>query len=193
MCAAVLLSSALAAGCAGPAGEVSVLQSDRIPLTPGSTVAWAPLSANQLSNGDPRIDNDIIRQRIRSATEAAFAAKGYRVTQDAASAQYLLSYHLGLREGTDYRVETLGTPGPVACGVRGCIRGYGWGMYGAPTDVRNETYNEATLILDVVDRPSGELTWRATSQQRVDEGDGSQERLNAIVADMTRSLPGAAQ
>jgi hypothetical protein len=181
----------LVAACAGPAGNVSVMQSDRIQLVPGATVAWSPLAANALGNNDPRIDNDILRQRIRSSTEAAFAARGFRVAEDAASAQYLLSYHLGLREGTDYRVETMGRPGPVACGWRGCVSGFAWGMYGAPTNVRALNYNEATLIIDVVDRPSGELAWRATSQQRVDQSDASQQRLNAILADMTRSLPSA--
>jgi hypothetical protein len=151
-------------------------------------VAWAPLTQNALQNNDPRIDNDIIRQRIRTAIENTFAAKGYRLTQDTASAQYLLSYHVGLQERTDYHIDTP----PVACGWRGCVGGYGWGLYGAPTDVRSVPYAEGTLIVDVTDRASNQLAWRATSQRRIDENDGSQERINATVADMLTALPGAA-
>jgi hypothetical protein len=67
-------------------------------------------------------------------------------------------------------------------------------MYGAPmdVDVRTIRYTEGTLVLDLKDRSSGELAWRATSQKRVDEGGGSQEKINAVIAELVKSLPGAA-
>jgi hypothetical protein len=60
-----------------------------------------------------------------------------------------------------------GSPGGMACGVRGCIGGYGWGMYGAPMDVdiRSINYTEGAVMLDLVDAASGKLAWRATSQK----------------------------
>jgi hypothetical protein len=48
---------------------------------------------------------------------------------------------------------------------------------------------DATLRIDLKDRPSGLLAWRATTQKRVDTRNGAQEQLNAMAADMTRSLP----
>lgn len=185
-----LLAAALAvclplAACESPGGKVSVL-TGQTPLT-GSTYAWAPF---QPGSGDPRVDNDIIRERIRTAIDTNLAAKGYSQV-DPSKAKLLVSYHVGLKSGTDYSATSMGPPGGVACGVRGCIGGYGWGMYGAPRDVdiRSINYTEGAVMLDLVDAASGKLAWRATSQKRVDEKDGTQDGLNAIVADMVKTLP----
>jgi hypothetical protein len=64
-------------------------------------------------------------------------------------------------------------------------------MYGAPmdVDVRSINYTEGALMLDLVDTATGKLAWRATSQKRVDEKDGTQDGLNAMVADMIKTLP----
>ena len=177
------------ASCAGPAGQVSVLQSQQRQITPGAAVAWAPLTADEKRNGDPRIDNDIMRERIRTAVESALVARGHHFVQDVDDAQYTVSYYVGLQNRQDYRVDTMAPGGGVACGWRGCIAGHGWGMYGAPADVRTVQYVDGTMMLDLTDRASGQLAWRATSQRRVDEDDGSQERISATVADMVQTLP----
>jgi hypothetical protein len=186
-CAAVACAVALAA-CTGPAGDVDVLQGERA-IAPGAGLAWAPVPQDEMQNGDPRIDNDIIRQRVRNAVETALAARGHRFVQDPRDARYIVSYHVGLQNRQDYRIDTMAPPSGAVCGWRGCVGGFGWGMYGAPRGIRSVDYVEGVMILDLVDRSSGRLAWRATSQRRVDEGDGSQERLNAAVADMVRTLP----
>lgn len=186
--AALVLSASLA-GCESPAGEVSVLTSDTAVVVPGSTYAWAPKPADA-QGADPRVDNDIIQGRIRQSIDTTLAAKGYRQVSDPRQAQLLVAYHVGLRRQTGYQVDTVGSPGPVACGIRGCI-GYGWGYYGAPSaQVTPVDYTDGALMLDVIDRASGKLAWRAMSKKRVDKNDGAQAGLDAIVADMSKSLPG---
>ena len=190
--AKTILAAAVAAclplvGCESPGGQVSVLTGNE-PLS-GSTYAWAP--GAQPGSGDPRVDNDIIRERIRTAVDTNLAAKGYRQV-DPAGAKLLVSYHVGLQNKTDYSATSMGGPSPgMACGIRGCIGGYGWGMYGAPRDVdiRSINYVEGAVMLDLVDAASGKLAWRATSQKRIDQKDGTQEGLNAIIADMVKTLP----
>jgi hypothetical protein len=180
------------AACESPGGNVSVLSGDSAAVQPGATYAWAPMA--QPGTGDPRVDNDIIRQRIQTAIDTNLAAKGFRQA-DPATAQLLVSYHLGLQNKTDTRVSSFGPPmGGGVCGIRGCVGGYGWGAYGAPSDidVRHIDYTEGTLMLDLVDRGSGKLAWRATSQKRVDKDDADQAGVNAIIADMVKSLPGPA-
>lgn len=86
----------------------------------------------------------------------------------------------------------MGPPPRTACGWCGCINGFGWGLYGAPCDIRAINYTEGTLILDVIDRASNQLAWRATSQRRVNDRDAEQTRVDARVMDMTQSLPTAA-
>lgn len=187
---AVVAASLALTGCAGAGGNVSVMQSDVVSVRPGSSFAWAP--GAQPGQGDPRIDNDIVQGRIQNAVVSALTAKGYQQVSDPATADLLVSFHIGLQNRTDTRVDTFGGgPPPVACGIRGCIGGFGWGMYGAPmnVDVRNINYVEGTMMLDLIDRPSNKLAWRATSQRRLDHGDSDPATVNAIVTDMVRSLP----
>jgi hypothetical protein len=191
---AVLAAAAIAlSACESPGGKVSVLSGNSAAVQPGATYAWSP--TGQAGSGDPRVDNDIVRERIKTAIDTNLAAKGFRQA-DPATAQLLVSYHVGLQNKTDTQVSSFGPPvgGGVACGRRGCIGGYGWGMYGAPQDidVRHIDYTEGTMMLDLTNRSSGKLAWRATSQKRVDKGDVDQAGLNAVVADMVKSLPGPA-
>lgn len=187
--AAAAAACLVISGCESPGGKVSVL-SGQTPLA-GSTYAWSPDA--QPGSGDPRIDNDIIRERIKTAVDTNLAAKGYRQVSSS-QAKVLVAYHIGLQNKTDYSATSMGPPGGVACGIRGCIGGYGWGMYGAPmdVDVRSINYVEGALMLDLIDTASGKLAWRVTSQKRVDTKDASQDGLNAIVADMVKTLPVAA-
>lgn len=187
--AAATLSLFVLSGCETPAGDVSVLQSSTVAVTPGSTYAWAPIGADKQRGADPRIANDIIQQRITSAFDSAMSAKGYRRVSDPAQATLLASYYVGLENRSEVRADSYAGAPMGACGFRGCMGG--WGFYGAPTlNVDTIHYTEGTVIFDLVDRGSGELAWRAMSQQRVDSSDAEQPALNAIAADMLKSLPG---
>jgi hypothetical protein len=186
---AVVASVAVTA-CESPAGNVSVLQSSTVAVVPGSTYAWAPISDQARAAADPRVSNDIIQERLRTAVDGAMAARGFRRIDDPATAQLLVSFHVGLQSRTETQVNTWGGGSRGACGFRGCVGG--WGFYGPPqVDVRNINYTQGTLILDVTDRASGKLAWRATSDKRVDSSDATQEGMNAILLEMTRTLPGA--
>lgn len=192
LAAASVALGLMLAGCESPGGKVSVLSGDTSALAAGSTYAWAPVT--DPGGSDPRVENDIIRDRIKSAVDTALAGKGYRQVS-ASQAKLLVAYHIGLQNKTDYSATSMGGPvgGGVACGRRGCVGGYGWGMYGAPVDVDVHAINyvEGALMLDLVDAGTGKLAWRATSQKRVDAKDADQAALNAQLADMTKTLPGA--
>lgn len=187
--AAVLLVAPLAA-CETPT-NVSVLQSDSVLVQPGATWAWAPVPDATRAAADPRISNDIVQDRLRTAVETNLSARGFRRVDNPNDAQLLASYHVGLRDRTETRVNTWGGGGAAACGFRGCVGG--WGLYGPPqVDVRNINYTEGAMILDLIDRQSGRLAWRATSTRRVDANTVNQAQINTVVAAMTRSLPGPA-
>jgi hypothetical protein len=170
------------AGCESPEGQALVLNAPT-PLA-GSTYAWAPNA--QPGSGDPRVDNAILRERIKIAVDTNLAAKGYMQVAPS-KAKLLVAYHIGLHN----RIEGAGASNAAACGRRGCIGGYGWGMYGAPmdVDVRSITYTEGALMLDLVNAASGKLALRATSHKRVDQKSTTQDDLNDIVADMVKTLP----
>jgi hypothetical protein len=51
------------------------------------------------------------------------------------------------------------------------------------------TATQGTLVLDLIERESGRLVWRGTSEKRVTGKDVSQEKLTALLRRMTKSLP----
>ncbi|QTC90231.1 DUF4136 domain-containing protein [Brevundimonas goettingensis] len=190
--AAVALSVLALAGCETPAGKVDILQSSSTSVVAGSTYAWAPVTSATQRSADPRIANDIINQRIQSAVDSALAAKGYRRVSSPSQATLLVSYYVGLEARSEIQSNNMGPPPVAACGFRGCVGG--WGFYGAPMlDVETINYTQGTMIVDLVDRASGQLAWRATSNRRVDSSDADQAALNAVAADMVKTLPGGAQ
>lgn len=185
-----IVAALMLSACGTPAGKVDILQSSSARVVPGSTYAWAPVSSASQQASDPRVANDIIQQRIMTAVDTALSAKGFRRVSNPDQAALLVSYHVGLEPRSEVRAQSFGGPSAVACGFRGCMTG--WGLYGPPVlDVSTINYTEGTMILDLVDRSTGQLAWRATSQRRVDSSDADQVRLNAVAADMVKSLPGA--
>lgn len=52
------------------------------------------------------------------------------------------------------------------------------------------TATQGTLVLDLIERESGRLVWRATSEKQITGKDVSQEKLTALLRQMTKSLPG---
>jgi len=167
---------------AGPAGKVLVLESTPAAVAPGSTWAWAPTT----SSADPRVTNDIMQGRMHAAVETALAGKGLRRTGPA-QARYFVSYHVAVNDKVEAKVDSHSYP-VSACGIRGCVRGYA--AYG-PATVSMKEYQEGTLVLSVFDGRSGQLVWRAASRKRVSSKDVTQAKLNAVVADMTKTLPTA--
>ena len=159
-------------------------------IAPGATFAWKPIDTVIERGADPRVSNELVQARIKTAVEEGLAAKGFRQVSDPNQATLLVAYFIGLQSHADYRPAYDGPVGPGACGFSGCVPG--WGVYGYPAmDTMSISYTEGTVILDLVDRQSNQLAWRATSRQRVDSTSIAQPRLNAIFAEMMTSLPGA--
>lgn len=172
----VILAIAAPAAQAGPAGKVVVMESVA-PVVAGSTWAWAPFST---SSPDPRVANDIVQERVRVAVETSMASHGLRRAAPM-DARYLVTYHVAV--ANKVKVDSTPNMGRV-CGIRGCITGSG-----STFDVTQ--YAEGTLIIDIVERQTGRLVWRAASKKKVTEKDVTQAKINAVVADMTKSLPKA--
>jgi len=118
---------------------------------------WLPASPT----GDPRVDNDLVDARIRRAVEQSLAARGYTKTSTG-EGDFGIGYHGFIEGKIDVRtIDRYYGYGP------------GWGRYGGyyPGRVATETYvdqyDEATLILDIVDRDSRKLVWRGSTSARV--------------------------
>ena len=168
------------------AEKVNVL-SDAPATGLGSSYAWTATAG--MVGSDPRIDNDIVQTRMQNAINSAMAVKGYHLA-DTASADILLTYHIGIRDGSETQVNTMPS-GPMMCGRFGCGGGYRWGYYGAPeVSAREIRYAEGSLMVDVHDRVSDKLVWRAVYDKRLN-GKGEQKTFDKAASTTLKSLPRA--
>jgi len=164
--------------------KVVVDRDSTIPIPPGSTWAWGPEPPERRPDElDPRVNNSIIHGRVKRSVEAALAQKGFRQVDDAQTADFLVYYRIGVRDAR--QVITQATPVAPMWG------GWGWGFYGPPPIVtsREVTYTEGSLMIDLVQRSTGKLAFRAIAlDQDVTRADSSDEQMAQTVARTLRDL-----
>jgi len=170
------------AGCSSL--KVVVDRDSTIPIPPGSTWAWGPEPPEKRPEElDPRVNNSIVHGRIKRSVEAVMAQKGFRLLEDDKTADFLVYYRVGVRESR--QMVTQATPVSPMWG------GWGWGFYGPPPVItsREITYTEGALWIDIVQRSTGKLAFRAIGLDRdVTGADGSDEQIAQTVARTLRDL-----
>lgn len=147
-----------------------------------STYSWA---ARTEQGKDPAVYNNIVASRVKEAVNQALKAKGFREVSSDPS--FLVAWHGAINQ--QHSVETVGTS-----------YGYGWGWYGGwagPGMATSTTYvnswNEGTLIIDIVDAKENKMVWRGSAQGEVDEHkddpQAMQAGLNDAVTKMMATFP----
>ena len=173
----------VAAGCSSL--KVNVIRDPAITIPPGSTWAWGPPPAEKKPDElDPRVNNNIIHDRVQRAVERVLSQKGFRQT-DPNSADFLVAYRVGVKDSR--QVVTQAVPvGPAYWG------GWGWGYYGPPPMVtsREITYAEGALMIDMVQRSTGKLAFRSIGvDQDVTGANGSEAQIQKTVEKLLQELP----
>lgn len=192
--ACLLMGGLLLAGCDD---HITVIRDRDIAVMKGSTWAWKPMapprdadrrpvvsrdviSRRETIAREPGANNDILRQRIRTAIEQTLSLKGLRQVSDAQAADFLVDYHVAVRrhEVTVERRYPGGYPGLV-CGPYGCWESWGWG----PPEVSYENirFREGTVVFDFVKRSSKRLAYRAIGQKPVDRDTFNQDEISEFV------------
>lgn len=157
--------------------EISVVQTPSAALARGSTYAWAPISGVAYGAPAPAIVNEITAQRMARETDAVLTEKGYRQVANPSEADLIVVYRLAVGTDLDVAVDERAAPcGPICTG-------------GAANSVKATRKAQGTLVLDLYDRRTGHLVYRAASEKRISSKDASSERLNAVLKRMTKSLP----
>jgi len=134
--------------------EITSAYDPEIQFSGFKTYAWIP--GPQKTSGTPRLEDPIIRARIRQAVEDELAAKGYSQTKPGRS-DFLVGYH-GAVKGklTD---ETMNE-------FYGSRPGGSW-RPGTALGLRRE-YAEGSLILDIIDPITKDLLWRGSALVKLD-------------------------
>jgi len=160
----LVVSAALFSGCSSV--SVQVDHDDSTDFTMLKTFAWQYVEQPQ--TGNPRIDNDLIDERVRAAVDAVLAAKGLLLVEKA-DADFLVSYFI------DYKQRISGSS--IRFGI-GTGRAGRYGGVGYDTGVSD--YEEGHLTIDFLDPAEEKTIWRGVGKRRTYES-SSPEKTTKVV------------
>lgn len=126
--------------------------------------------------------NPLVKKRVASSVEKALESKGFTKDEDG-QADMVVIIHAGSKD--KMQVTNYGYGGYGYGGYFG-----GWGGYGGGTDVYH--YEEATLIIDLIDLELKELVWRGTGTGTVknySDQQEMQEAIDEVVAKIMNDFP----
>jgi hypothetical protein len=142
------------------------------------TYAWLPLP----TSGDSRINDEFVAQHVVPEVDRLLAAKGFE-RDTTGTTDFLVGYIVTLQAVTD--VKTANT-----------YYGYEYGYEGATgpgyTTTYDVSYEQGTLILDVVDTERDQIVWRGTAQAKTGgnpDPKKQQERLAEAVQKILDKFP----
>ena len=146
------------------------------------------ISRNETVERDTNADNEMVRQRVKTAIEQTLASKGLNQISDPKAADFLVDYHFVVeRRNATVPVAYGGYPGLV-CGPYGCWSGGGWG----PTLVGYEhiRFRAGTIVFDFVQRESKHLVYRAVGEKHVHYNTFTltQSDINGLVHHLLKDL-----
>ncbi|TGE09819.1 DUF4136 domain-containing protein [Hymenobacter fodinae] len=163
--AALLLLIGLLSSCSSP---VAVQQKPGVDFSRYRTYDWAKTDVKSADSQNPIYKSSLNDEMIQNAINTEMAKRGIRQVQGNAKPDFYLTYHLYIEEA-ERQVANPPAPGyafPYAMSYRGRFLPINYGYwYTTPyynTGYRTETYQEGTMILDVVDARSHNLVWRGS-------------------------------
>jgi len=178
------VSTLVALACSS--AEITTNRDQQVPLPKGATWAWGRRDTISHYETDPAAENPDVHRLVQQSIEYSLKSKKWTKVDDPDQAQLLVTYHIGLKRGTEYVATTTAVGGAW-------YGGYGWGYYGAPTYVMTtETpiaYNQGALLIIVRDRASGNVAWNGLYKKDVhDPGHVTRDGIQSAVDDLLREL-----
>ena len=163
----VATAALLAAGCASM--RIGTYVSRDTDFSKYHTYSWG--SADALPVGDPRLDhNPILVDYLQGAVERGLRKHDLLLVPPSAHPDLLVHFHGSVRQ---------------VISVAGASRTHD---YGVSEDVDIVTYDEGTLVVDMVDANDGRLVWRGWAIDSVNGIVGSQDRMKQKVNEAVAKL-----
>lgn len=137
--------------------------------------SWAWAARQAVETEERRIPDPLRDRRIEEAIADLLAEKGFSLV-DRDAADFLVTFHVAVEKGFEYSEV------PVTIGYWG----YWGGFYGTRAYVN--TYQERSLLIDVLDRDGETLLWRGVGVERLRDYASPAEREKNIRAVVTAIL-----
>jgi Domain of unknown function (DUF4136) len=205
LAASILMCGLWLAGCDE---YVEIVRNPDVPLLKHQTWAWRPapvkaiakeerpvISRDVIGNRQPvqsaapvqSVENNSVRQELRTAIERQLTGKGLTQGSDPATADFLVDYKYALR-GHNMAVERAypGAYPGLVCGPYGCGQG---GGNGSPEigyeDVR---FREGTFVFHLFKRTPNKLAYRAIGVEPPNHGTFSHDQIDSMVHALLKGL-----
>jgi hypothetical protein len=181
--ALLILAAALLSACASQ--RVGYDYDETVDFGQYQRWAWSPQAQEPQSDADPLIDNPLLRQRIEAAVARTLAAKGYEQT-GSESAQLTVAYAVSVEK----KLSSGGVSTSFGFGTYSGGSGVGVSIGGPGTRVREQ--KEGTLIIDIMDRNTGDLIWRGSSTRPIGTAktpEESERIVNEAVTEILAKFP----
>jgi len=134
---------------------------------------------------DPDANNEVVRERVKTAIEQTLMQKGFKQVTDPAAADFLVDYKFAVRRGNVAVPVAYGGGYPgIVCGPFRCWEGWGYGpAYVGYEDVH---FREGTIVFDLMQSANKHQVYRAIGEKPVkrDAFSLTQDEIN----DLTRHL-----
>lgn len=156
-----------------------------IPISAGATVAFAGGSSEGRENLDPAVGNDIVHRRIQRSLVTHLEASGFKVVDNAATADFLARYFVAVRRETAMVASSTAHRVSPAMGP-----GWGWGWGGGTvTTITPMDFTEVSFVVALVQRTTGQTAWRAVWRGNPTTRAPTQEQIDDTMARIFRSAP----
>ena len=130
--------------------------------------------------------------RLKTALDKAMKAKGYRLAEEPAKADFILAYGVGVRDVHEATVvgDNGATPlSAVVCDWDDCSQLVVMNDSKPQQKVVTTDSAEGGLMIEVIEPRTVRVLWRALNRGAVKRGDGSQKSLDAIAEHTLARLP----
>jgi hypothetical protein len=154
-----ILALLLLAGCSSL--SVTSDYDSRYPLSAYRSYRW-PTEVERKGDDDLLAQNPLLYRRVSSAVDRELAARGYQL-REAGESDFIVTIQAGVKEKMRFQQ-------PQFISYRwGVYRGrFGWyypwwdPFFSYPSII---TYEEGTLVIDIVDAKKNELAWRGAARR----------------------------
>jgi hypothetical protein len=169
---AALVCAALVASACAPF-KVRIDRDPEVDLSALRTFSWLPRPEDPQAN--PFADNPLLRKRVRTAVEDNLTSHGYRLEKDG-EPDFQVVFHVTLATKTIRQ-----TGGYV-----------GYPYYRGYASSYESSFQEGTLVLDIVSQDGKALLWRGWVTGAVPTPDTAGNRVALAVREILKRFPEAA-
>jgi Domain of unknown function (DUF4136) len=170
----------------GACSPVSYNRDEVIRIPPQATVAFAGDQWDDEDNLDPAVDDDTVHGRIQASITSQLQSRGYTVTRNEQTADFLVRYFIGFRR----EPTPVNSTGALARATPAPRPGWGWGWgAGNVTTITPQDFTSDSLVVELVERSTDRIAWRAAWRGEKDSRAPNREEIDIKMEQIFRSAP----